>query len=603
MSPADALLGTAGLAALLAPGWLLARAARTPAPLVAGFLGSAVLLVALVLACDALGQPLRFTRIAPAWTLLTLAAVWLHRRLRTRDLPATAPAAPPARAWREHAPLLLPLLPALAVVIYRATAQPLFGVDTIFRWNYLAEQMLARGTLGFYPPVSAADFEIYAWPDGIAPLVSSLYFWLYALAGAARPGLTAPLVIFQFVALVLATHALARRLFSDRAAAFAVALLAASPVIAWATAMGQETGLTALAFVALLLYLPRSRAEETTGAFLAAGLAAGLGALAREYGLALPLLGLALCVARRLTLRGTFAFAAVAALAALPWYARNWAVTGNPLYNLAVGGLFPTNPVHAWVNESFRAEFGWAHLPPEAPRLLLTNCLAGLLGALAGGAWFFRSSRALLLALAVVVALWAASVAYTAAGFIATLRVLAPALALAAVLGGAALARCVPARRGQDVAVLGLTLFAGDAALRALTLPANVYRVPPHAWLTLGGAIHEFHERPAYRQIAQLAGTERLLVLGPNALLTRQGSRTVPLWSPEVRFVFDAALSPLEIARRLRAARIGYVLLNRGPANERILAHSAFFRDPAGTLPHLWSDADLILLRVAPEKK
>ncbi len=601
MSAADALIGTLGLAALVAPGWLVARAARVPVPWIAGFIGSAVTLVALILACDATGIPLRFTTVGPLWSFLTLAAVWFHRRVSPRPSPNTAPLSP--GAWREHAPLWLPLLPVLAVVIYRATAQPLFGVDTIFRWNYLAEQMLARGTLGFYPPITAADFEIYAWPDGIAPLVSSQYFWLYTLAGAARPGLTGPLVVFQFIALVLATHALAQRFFSARAAAFAVALLAASPVVVWATAMGQETGLTALSFVALLLYLPRDRSEESRGLLVAAGLAAGLGALAREYGLVVPVFGLALCAARRLSLRGTLWFAAVAALAALPWYARNGTATGNPVYNLAVGGLFPINEVHVWLNESFRAEFGWAHLPPEAPRLFLTNSLAGLFGALVGGALFFRPARALLIAIALVVVLWIASVAYTAAGFIATLRVLNPAFALAAVLGGAALARWIPAQSGRAAAIVGLTLLAGDAALRALALPANVYRVPPRSWLTLGGAIHEFHARPAYRELAQLAGAERLLVLGPNALLTRQGARTVPLWSPEVRWLFDATLPPLEIGRRLRSQNIGYVVLNSGPANERFLARSAFFRDPKGALQLLWSDADLVLLRVTPEKK
>lgn len=601
MSASDTLIGTLGLAALVTPGWLIARAARVPVPWVAGFIGSAVTLVALILVCDATGLRLRFTTLGPWWTFVTLAAVWFHRRTSSRPAPTAPPLSP--GAMREHAPLWLPLLPVLAVVIYRATAQPLFGVDTIFRWNYLAEQMLARATLGFYPPVSAADFEIYAWPDGIAPLVSSLYFWLYALAGAARPALTAPLVVFQFAALVFATHALARRMFSDRAAAFAVALLAASPVFAWATVMGQETGLTALSFVALLLYLPRDRTEESRGLLVAAALAAGLGALAREYGLVVPVLGLALCATRRLSLRGTLWFAAVAALAALPWYARNWVATGNPLHPLSVGSLFPTNPVHAWLNESFRVEFGWAQLPPEAARLFLTNSLAGLLGALAGGMLFFRSARTLLFTIALVVALWVASVAYTAAGFIATLRVLNPAFALAAVLGGAALAHWIPGQRGRAVAILGLTLFAGDAALRALTLPANVYRVPPNLWLTLGGAIHEFHARPAYRELAQLAGAERLLVLGPNALLTRQGARTVPLWSPEVRWLFDAGLPAAEIGRRLRSQNIGYVLLNAGPANERFLARSAFFRDPAGALQLLWSDADLVLLRVTPEKK
>ena len=87
-------------------------------------------------------------------------------------------------------------------------------------------------------------------------------------------------------------------------------------------------------------------------------------------------------------------------------------------------------------------------------------------------------------------------------------------------------------------------------------------------------------------------------MLGPNALLSNQGARPVPLWSPDVRFVFDATLSPPEIARRLRAGGIGFVLLTQGVVNARFLARSAFFRDPAGTLQPVWSDPDLVLLRV-----
>jgi len=76
--------------------------------------------------------------------------------------------------------------------------------------------------------------------------------------------------------------------------------------------------------------------------------------------------------------------------------------------------------------------------------------------------------------------------------------------------------------------------------------------------------------------------------------------RTLPLWSPEVRYLFDPALPPPEIARRLRATGIGFVLLNTGSVNERFLARSAFFRDPAGALQRVWFDADMVLLRVTP---
>lgn len=595
MTVMDLLLGAAALGLLLLPGWIAARALQVPQPLLAGFIASMVALVGVILALGAAGVSLTFGHCGSAWLLLTLATGWLGRKA-FRPAPAVDPA--PPLAWREHWPLFLALVPAVAVVAYRARFQPLFGIDTVFRWNFLAQQMVTHHSLGFYPPVTAGDYEIYSWPDGIAPTVSSLYFWTYALAGATRPALTAVSVIFQYVILVGAAFALARRLFSDRAAVFAGALVAGSPVIGWATAMGQETGLTALALTALLLYLPRDRSEETTGTIMAAGLAAGLGALAREYGLALIALGFGLILARRLSVRSLVLFTGVAALAALPWYVRNWLHTGNPFFNLEVAGWFPVNRAHVWLMQSYQAEFGWSRQPPAAYTFLLANCWVALLGGLAGAWFYFRPARALLAASALIVVLWATSLGYTAAGFTTALRVLSPALVLGAVLGGGACARFIPGRRYLAVAGLSLGLVALDAALRALTLPGPVYKIPPADWLSAGGAVHEYHARPVYARIAQFAGAQRLLVLGPNALLTLQGARTVPLWSPEVAFVFDRRLTPGEIARRLRVAGFGYILLNLGPANERFLAHSAYFLDPGDTLRAVAKAEEMILLKI-----
>ncbi len=595
---ADLLLGTFAAAWLALPGWWLARAWRMPQPALAGFVGGAVVLTNLVVVLSALGLPLSIVTVGGTWLVITVAAFALARRQTSPALPATNS---PVRSfgWREHWPLLVPLVPALGVVAFRAIAQPLSGIDTIFRWDWLARLMLARSTLGFYPPVSAADYEVYAWPDGIAPTVSSLYFFGYALVRAARPVLTAPVVFAQFWLLLLATAALARRYFSDRASVLALALVAASPLVLWGTAMGQETGLTALSLVALLLWLPRSRNDEQLPSIVAAALAAGLGALAREYGLAWVVLGFALCVARRLSRRATLTFAVVAAFGALPWYARNWIRTGNPLFDLDVGALFPVNQAHAWLAASYQSEFGWSHLPPEALRLVVTNAPIALLGGLAGAWFFFRQSRALLAAALLVVAIWAASVGYTAAGFIYALRVLAPALVLGAILGGAAIARWLPARRYLFGASLALTLLATDAALRALVLPGNIYKIPPSAWLTTGNALRDYHARPLYHAVAERAGSSRLLVLGPNSLFAAQGARTLPLWSPEVNFLFETGASSAATARRLRAAGIDFIFLTKGPANERYLARSPFFRDPGGTLHALWSDDDQVFLAIA----
>jgi hypothetical protein len=538
---------------------------------------------------------LRLITVGPVWALLTLASLLIWWRTRWRS---PVPSAAPPSTWRTNWPLLLPLVPMLAVVVYRTCSQPLFGVDTIFRWNYLAEQMVERSSLAFYPPVSAADYQIYSWPDGIAPVVSSLYFWIYSVAGSKQPALTAPGVILQFVLVVIAVFALGRKFFSERAGYFAGALIACSPLIAWATAMGQETGLTAISACALLLYLPRSPAEENTAALVFAALGASLGALAREYGVVLPILGLGLCIAHRLSPRSCGIFVAVTLVAAAPWYLRNWALTGNPFFNLSMGNLLPVNQVHSWLNESLRIDHGWSNLPPEAPRLFAVNCVAALLGGATGGLLYGRAVMSLLLAVVAIIAVWIASLSYTAAGFIYSMRVLNPALCIAAVFGGAALAKWVPGPANMTAVVFAMCLFATDSALRTLALPTNVYRIPPSLWLQVGNAIHEYHQRPIYREFVRVAGSQRILVLGPNALLTTLGAQTVPLWSPEASFLFDPLLSPSVAASRLQALNIGFVLLNTGLVNERFLARSRFFRHVQGALRPVWADVDMTFYQV-----
>lgn len=593
MQPADLLLGLAALGLMVFPGWYLARKRGLPLPALAGFIIGAVGLMLLLQLLDACGLGLSAGTIFPGWLLVCLAALLNRRRL--------APTLEPAAASEPiDRVLLLPALPAIGVVAYRAIVQPLFGVDTVFRWNFLAEQMLARGTLAFYPPVSAADYTIYAWPDGIAPVVSSLYFWVYALAGSTRPVLTAPVVIFQFFLVLAAVHTLARQLASPRAAAFACALVACTPIIPWSTAMGQESGLMAIALLAMLLYLPADRATASPSAALMAGLAGALAGLAREYGLAFILLGFGLGLVRRLSAQTLGLFLLGALLGTLPWYGRNWLHTGNPVFNLDVAGYFPVNTAHLRLMQIYQTSFGWDKLPPEARRIFMTNCLVVLLGGIAGAFLCYRRIRALLAACLLVAGLWAISLGYTAAGFTYSLRVLTPALAIAAILGGMALAQWGYARRSAIGLTVVLLAFAGEAALRTLVLPANLYKVPPTAWLAVGGAVHEYHQRPVYRQLAAHIAGQRMIVLGPTALLTHYGAQTVPPWSPEVAYLWEPTLTTADAARRLLAGGVHFVLLNSGAVNEAYLGQMPFFRNlPNACLRPIWGDSDMTLYQVS----
>jgi len=590
---ADLSLGLLALLFLMTPGWWIARARGVPLPALAGFIFGALALLGLIQILEACHIRLSLGIMLVAWTGMILAAMFSHRR--------GAPALTRRVSFslgRAEFPLLLSLIPAVAVVAYRAIAQPLSGVDTIFRWNFLAEEMLIRRTIGFYPPVTGADYSVYFWPDGIAPVVSSLYFWAYSFASEARTVLTAPIVITQFVLLLMAIYHLGSSFASRRAAIFACALAACCPILLWSEAMGQESGLLTLSLIGLLLYMPRSPDVATVPTTIAAGMAAALGGLSREYGLAFILFGLGLGLVRRLPKATLGIFLLTAVSFAAPWYVRNWARTGNPFFNLNLAGLFPVNSAHERLMEIYQGAFGWAHLPPEAMRILITNCVATAVGVVAG-IFCFKQTRSLWSALALVVGLWTVSLGYTSAGFTYSLRVLAPGIAVLSIMGGIACAQWFPNRAHVDGLGIALLLFSVDASLRALVLPSNIYRIPPANWLTVGRAVHELHQRPIYRQLADFSGGRPLLILGPASLLNRFGSHTIPPWSPEVSFLWDDTLDTAAMAQALKTKGIDRFLLSKGELNDAYLSQIAFFRNQHGqSLQPIWSDEEMVLFQI-----
>jgi hypothetical protein len=475
-------------------------------------------------------------------------------------------------------------LPTLAAVFFRALARPLFGADTPFRWGFLAEQMWQRETLSFYPPVTPAALEIYAWPDGIPPIVSSIYFGLYCLGGKAEPAVTGPVAATQFVLLLLATGALARRLFSAAAQSWAIALLGVTPLAAWATAMGQETGLMALGVVGIFLYLPRDPAEENLGAMVATGVALAVTALAREYGWAFVVIGLGVAGQRRLSPRAIAVAAAVVALTAAPWYVRNWLLSGNPFFNLGTGGIFPVNEAHAALMSIYQRHLSFGRQLAAGGFLDLANALVILVAGLAGAWRFRRITPSLVITFTAGIALWIVSVGYTAAGFTAAMRVLNPALALAGVLGGAWLAdkTITPARRQFALALLAVLGL--DAFIRTLVLPHYPYDRAPLAWFSVDvpPADYQARRQASFQDVARHVGRGRLLALGANNVMTRLGVNSAPPWSPDAAFLFERNVDPAAAWRRLRALGFTHVLISKGEMNRDYLGTSPVFNAATG---------------------
>lgn len=586
----------------LLPGWSLGRLAGSPAPWTGALVLSLPLFFVTVLGMQALGLPLQAGPVALVLGVFT-AVAWYFSGKATAVSKAPGP----------KLVLLLPLLLMAALLLLRTALQPLAYVDNLWRWDYLAVLVGQRASLDFYPPVSSADYLAYPYADGIPPTVSLCYWFLYQVAGRHDPSITSGFLLLQYLSLAALTWRLGTRLFGPWAGSFAVGALVSSRLMFRAVALGHETGLTALALMGALDLLVLARDREGDWRPLAlAGLALSTGPNSREYALAfLPLAAMA-CLWLRLPARSTGFFLTVATLFSAPWYLRNWVRTGNPVFDNPVAGLWPGNPVHLAMLETYAQFWRWQAaqagvLVRYGAELVMTAPLQVLGLALAGLTW--RRTWFLTLGVLGVGALWYRSAPFTAAGGEWAMRVLAPALPLASLLLAAGVERL--ARRVASVRILAGALLAAACLWTlpfALTWATPPEEVPFAHWA--GAALHSSPPQPRrYRDmarevLAQVPAGGRIVShrheLVP--LLARSGISLVPVWSPEVRFLFDPRLSQDQARDRLAAGGIHHVLL-AAPGRSldlMLLNRFAFFSEGPRHWTLLSQAGGMLLYRLDP---
>lgn len=579
-----------GAVLFLLPGQLFARRLACPAPWLAGFLASAVYLFNLAVLFSAIGVPLEFRTVAAGLTLATLGAWKLPQRTLARRPLSFLPR---SGDWLW----LLPPFFALLSVSVRAVIDPLSGYDNGFRWDYLARLILAHASMGGYPPVSAADFEFYAWCDGIPPLVPLINFWIYATADSIAPSLIAMRVIGEAVLLGYAIHRYASLLWGERGGASALAAVSASSLAIWSIATGQETGLTAISLVAMLYYLELAKREPAAHGVRWAAVAAGVGALSREYTLIYFCLGAGVLLSRRVPLRSLAEFSAIATAIAAPWYVRNWITTGNPLYPQTLGGIFPGNSVHEevmrYVTENWSPLNGRIDPTYLAIYLGPVAAVTALFG-LVGAAKRRPGTLPALLGVVTVTGLWAASLRHTDGGWNYAARILLPALAVLAVLSGwIGEARA----RIRYLLLSVLSLAAIDASRRAWMLPTTAMSSPANfsfqPWRDMRDTLRQIGNERVWAILAHEAGTSGIVVDHPanHALVTMQGGTAVPFFSPALRPAFDDTL-PFETAlRQLQDSKIRFVVLTPvSPVTEKLVRAHPFWStlvsrfEPASTV-------------------
>lgn len=586
-------LTLAALLGFVLPGFFLSRLLKSPAVFLSSFLFSTVILFHVVFWLDIAAIPLSFGAGAIVLCLMTAGFALLCRVKKSGSgfrLPeSSGPLSPIEKAIFAISAFLV------CFFAIRSFLSPLSGYDTFFRWNFLPQQMLLFGNFNFYPPLAAEDFKKYFYVDGIAPAAPFAYWWLYAAYGKAQPALTGIFVSIQFVLLLFVTFSLGKELGGRRAGYVSLAVLACSSLFFWSVFIGQETGLTALSLASTLYFLYSCKRTGETGSVIAAAAAAAAGALSREYGGAFILCGVVTALWLKLPRKALWQFLTISTALAAPWYVRNWIIAGNPFYSNAVGSLFSVNPVHVSILNTYGSilsfqENGWLKINIILRQLLEYAPLQLTVG-MAATIILAKRVLPLTLSIFVVALLWIFSIGKTGGGYFWTLRVLSPALVLGSVCAGVYIDRVLV--ESKKFLVIGLLLLLAGcfAFLYDFVLPARPWTLPVSKWTQVAfepNPVHEVWARDVAPHLQPLGCRILSDDAYAHAALYGYGIEVVPVWSPEVRFLFEQKLTDEESRARLISLNIRAVLLSRESMNNRYLTQFSFFsQDRKNWTPYL----------------
>lgn len=581
-----------GFLGLIFPGYALARLLRLSQSWAASFPLSALILVESVILFSSTGIPIRFSTMAIA----LIAWTTLFSSLNVLSRPKLPDA--PQRCEEAHlSPLFIKACLCIALVIivavtFRTTLYPLSGYDTFWRWDALARDILFHESLSFYPPVTASDYAIYPFTDGIPPLVSAVYWWIYATIGTPIAQATSASVLLQLVsALALTAHA-TRQLSCLRAAYFSLLAFLSSTLLIYGFAIGQETGFITLSVAGQICFGWATVRNPRISSVFATALFAALGALARDYGLALALTGFFVLIWHAPTRKYLPFFIAMTVTLSIPWYLRNWFLTGNPLYSHVILGSFPVNSIHAAIMESYKEFRSLSGLDISELSSLIKELLLGApIGLLIGVPFGFtrwREYTPLLLIFFLIVLLWLSSVSQTSGGSIFSIRVFAPAIIPLSVLVGVAGDHLFtytgkPAPFLKTALLAAMLLCTGYTVVFSLSHPFSPDEIRSAITYAHSGAPEFCAGMQELADKLQQSDLPATGVLTDNTylatILQRETRfRPVMIWSPEVKFVFDSNFAMEEIRQRLYSNNIRIVSLEGGSVNKLYLSHSPFYK-------------------------
>jgi hypothetical protein len=230
---------------------------------------------------------------------------------------------------------------------------------------------------------------------------------------------------------------------------------------------------------------------------------------------------------------------------------------------------------------------------------------------IAGAVFFFRKLGFLAVIAGVIAVLWLYSVGETAGAWPYTARVLTPLLVALSVPAAALLARLAirPGGGATIAAVLGIgllwsvvvstmhplfpnpELFAHWKDLIVLRQPVRrswwddlCQRLPPGSRVLCDNAY--MYSDLQERDLADPGMQDAASATGPGSVATDKKLDLVPVWSPEVAFIANNALTPAAIRSKLLARGIRYVIVENTLVGQFLTHHFRFYREgmPSWTL-------------------
>jgi len=478
----------------------------------------------------------------------------------------------------------------VGAIALRTTLYPLSGYDTYFRWEALARAMMSYESLSYYPPVTSSDYSKYFYAEGIPPLVSTVYWWLYAVIGKPVEQVTSISVVLQLSSIMALTFYGTRQAFNSRAACFSLITLLTTTLFINGVAIGQETGFTALSVAGQLCFALAAVRTPRPSLVIAAALFAALGSLSRDYGPALAISGFTVLAWHPASRRFLALFTVIAAGLSAPWYVRSWFITGNPFYSHAIPGGFPVNEIHSAIIESYRSVFSFGQLSAsewaDLALVIITGATPIIIVGLPLCITRLRGFAPFLLTAVAVVLLWIVSVPQTAGGIIYSLRMLTPAFVALSISTGAAMDHLLKTGSNR------LLLITSETVLVLLALGSITFTLShPFGPQDIGTAITSrytgapgFSIRPEIASYLAASDMHSTGVLTDNQYLAvymqrNTRFRPVMIWSPEVKFVFDRSLAPNEVRRRLIAGGIRIVSIDNNSLSTLTLEKFPFYQE------------------------